>query len=80
METIIVKPKSTEEAEEVLSVLKRMNVEAEILQHSSDAENTFRTKDEILDGIEQGAKEAAEFLQGKRELRSAKAFLNELRG
>lgn len=37
-----------------------------------------RSKEEILDGIEQGAKEAAEYLQGKRELRSAKEFLNEL--
>lgn len=37
-----------------------------------------RSKEEILDGIGQGAKEAAEYLQGKRKLRSAKEFLNEL--
>jgi len=70
METIIVKPKNAEQAKEVLEVLKKLKVKTEVYRD--------RTKEEILNGIEQGAKEAAEYLQGKRKLRSAKEFLNEL--
>jgi cell division protein FtsX len=70
METIIVKPKNAEQAKEVLEVLKKLKIKTEVYPD--------RTKEEILNGIEQGAKEAAEYLQGKRKLRSAKEFLNEL--
>lgn len=70
METIIVKPKNAEEAKEVLDFLTERKIETEVYND--------RTKAEILDGIEQGAKEAAEFLQGKRKLRNVKDFLNEL--
>lgn len=70
METIIVKPKNAEEAKEVLDFLKKRKISKEIYKE--------QTNEEILDSIEQGAKEAAEYLQGKRKLRSAKDFLNEL--
>lgn len=70
METIIVKPKNADQAKEVLNVLKKMKVKAEVYHD--------RTKEEILRGIEQGAKEVSEYLQGKRKLRSAKDFLDEL--
>lgn len=70
METIIAKPKNAQEARAILDFLTKMNVETEI--------QPVRTKEEILDGIEQGAKETAEYLQGKRKLRSVKDFLNEL--
>lgn len=70
MDTIIVKPKNAEEAKEVLDFLKKKKIRREVYKE--------RTKEEILDGIEQGAKEAAEHLQGKRQLRSLKEFLNEL--
>ena len=70
METIIVKPKDEKEAKEILRLLKKMKVKTEVYKE--------RTKKEILDGIEQGAKEAAEYIQGKRKLRSLKEFLNEL--
>jgi cell division protein FtsX len=70
METIIVKPKNPEQAKVVLEVLKKLKVKTEVYPD--------RTKKEILNGIEQGAKEAAEYFQGKRKLRSAKEFLNEL--
>lgn len=70
METIIVKPKNAEEAEEVLAFLKQKRIKKEVHKES--------TTKEILDGIEQGAKEATEYLQGKRKLRNAKDFLNEL--
>ena len=70
METIIVKPKNADEAKEVLEFLKKRKINKEIFKD--------RTKEEILTSIEQGAKEVAEYLQGKRQLRSAKDFLNEL--
>ena len=70
METIIVKPKDTEEAKEVLEFLKRRKIKKEIYRE--------RTKEQILKGIEKGAKEVSEYLQGKHQLRSAKEFLNEL--
>jgi hypothetical protein len=70
METIIVKPKNAEEAEEVLAFLKERRIKKEVYSE--------RTKKEILDGIEQGAKEATEYLQGKLKLRNAKDFLNEI--
>jgi len=70
METIIVKPKNAEEAKEVLEFLKKRKIKKEIYVE--------RTKDQILNGIEQGAKQVSEYLQGKRKLRSAKEFLNEL--
>ncbi len=70
METIIVKPKDAEQAKEILGLLRRMKVKAEVYPD--------RTKEQILDSIEQGAKEVAEYLKGKRKLRNAKDFLNEL--
>jgi hypothetical protein len=70
METIIVKPKNAEEVKEVLEFLKKRKIKKEVYRE--------RTKEQILKGIEQGAKEASEYLQGKRQLRSAKEFLNEL--
>jgi cell division protein FtsX len=70
METIIVKPKNADQAKEVLNVLKKMKVKAEVYQD--------RTKEEILDSIERGAKEAAEYLKGKRKLRNIQDLLNEL--
>jgi hypothetical protein len=70
METIIVKPKNAEEAKEVLEFLKKRKIRKEVYRE--------RTKEQILKGIEQGSKEVSEYLRGKRQLRSAKEFLNEL--
>lgn len=70
METIIVKPKSELEAKEVLAVLEKMKVEVEVYHD--------RTKEEILASIEQGAKEAADYLAGKIKLRNIKDLLDEL--
>ena len=70
METIIIKPKSDEELKEVLAVLKKMNVKTEVYKE--------RTKEEILDSIERGAKEAADYMEGKIELKDAKTLLDEL--
>ncbi len=70
METIIVKPKNAEEAKEVLEFLRKRKIKKEVYKE--------RTKEQILKGIEQGAKEVSEYLLGKRQLRSAKEFLNEI--
>lgn len=70
METIIVKPKTQEESEQVLRVLEQMNVDMEIYRE--------RTKDEILDSIERGAKEASDFIKGKIQLKDAQQLLDEL--
>ena len=70
METIIVKPKDEKEAKEILSLLKKMKVKTEVYKE--------RTKEEILDSIERGAKEVAEAIAGKRKLKDAKSLLDEL--
>jgi hypothetical protein len=70
METIIVKPKSEREAKEVMAVLEKMKIEAEVYHE--------RTKEEILDSIERGAKEAADHLAGKKKMRNINDLLDEL--
>ncbi len=70
MDTIIVKPKSTNEYKEVLSMLRKLKVKTEIYKASS--------KDEILKNIEKGAKSTAAFLKGKTRLQDAKDLLSEL--
>ena len=70
METIIVKPKNKEELNEVLSFLKKKKVKTELYKE--------RTKKEILDSIERGAKEVADHIRGKKKLKYAKSLLNEL--
>ena len=70
MDTIIVKPRTTDEYKEVISVLRKLKVKTEIYQE--------RTKEQIFKSIENGAKEAALFLKGKAKLQDAKALLSEL--
>ena len=70
METIIVKPKNDEEAKEVLALLKKMKVKTEVFKE--------RTKEEILNSIERGAKEVADYKAGKIQLKDARSLLDEL--
>lgn len=70
METIIVKPKNSEQFKEVLDFLKKKRVKNEVFKEP--------TKKEILNSIERGAKEAAEYLKGKRKLRNIQDLLDEL--
>ena len=70
METIIVKPKNAEEAKEVLEFLKKKRIKKEIYKE--------RTKEKILDSIERGAKQAADFIKGKIQLKDAQQVLDEL--
>ena len=70
METIIVKPKDEKESKEILSLLRKMKVKAEVYKD--------RTKKEILDSIERGMQEVADYKAGKIKLRDVKSLLDEL--
>jgi len=65
-----VKPKDAQEAKEVLDFLKKKKIRKEIFKE--------RTKTEILDSIERGAKQAADFIKGKIQLKDAQQLLDEL--
>ena len=70
MDTIIVKPRTTNEYKEIVTLLKKMRIKTEIYKDPS--------KEQILKSIEKGAKSAALFLKGKVDLQDVKALLNEL--
>lgn len=70
MNTIIVKPKSEAELQEVLGVLQKMNVPVELYRELSE--------EEVLASIEKGAAEAATHIKGRLILKEAKDLLNEL--
>ena len=70
MDTIIVKPRSSNEYKEVITLLRKMRIKTEIYKDPSE--------EEILKSIEKGAKRAALFLKGKAKLQDAKALLDEL--
>ncbi len=70
MDIIIVKPKSNDEYKEVIKLLRKLRVKTEVYKE--------RSKDDILNSIEKGAKEASLYLQGKIKLQVAKNLLSEL--
>jgi hypothetical protein len=70
METIIVKPDNIRQYKEVVDFLRKMKVKPEIYKEPS--------KQQVLKSIEQGAKEAAAFIKGRKKLKEAKELLSEL--
>jgi len=70
METIIIKPRSSRQYNEVISFLKKMKVKTHVYKEP--------TKEQILKTIENGAKSAAAFVKGKKKLKEAKDLLREL--
>lgn len=70
MDTIIIRPKNTDEYKEVLGLLRRLKIKTEIYKMPS--------KSQVLKSIENGAKEASAFLNGKIDLQDAKSLLSEL--
>ncbi len=70
MDTIILKPKNSNEYKEIISLLRKLKVKAEIYKEPS--------KEKILETIEKGANSAASFLKGKKKLQDAKFLLSEL--
>ncbi|MES1218777.1 MAG: hypothetical protein ABUT20_24950 [Bacteroidota bacterium] len=70
MQTIIVKSVSKTQHKEIIDFLKKMKVKTETYKEPS--------KQQVLKGIEKGAKEVAAFLKGRKELKEAKDLLREL--
>ncbi len=70
METIIVKSKDSKKTKALLDFLKKNRIKAEVYPEP--------TKEEILKGIERGAKDAAAFIKGKKKLKDVKELLREL--
>ena len=70
MDTIIVKPKSSNEYKEVIMLLRKLKVKTEIYKE--------RPKNKILKSIERGANEASLFLKREIQLQDAKSLLSEL--
>jgi hypothetical protein len=70
METIIIKPSSAAKSKLVLDFLKKEKISAKVYKEP--------TKDEILEGIEAGAKEVKLYMAGKIKLKDAQQLLDEL--
>ena len=70
METIIATPKNKAEAKAIIEFLKKMKVKADIYNEP--------TKTQVLKSIEQGAKEAKLYAEGKLKLKKVSALLDEL--
>lgn len=75
---IIIKPKDSAQAKEILEALKKMNVEAQL--HAGSIESIFEepNDEEILASIERGMQEVADYKAGKIRLNDAKSLLDEL--
>jgi len=70
MDTIIIKPKNTAEYKEVLGFLRKLKIKTEIYKTPS--------KNDVLKDIENGARNATLYLNGKIKLQDAKSLLSEL--
>lgn len=70
METIIIRSNNTAKSKIVLDFLKKEKIKAEVYKEP--------TKEQILKGIERGAKEVSLYLKGKIQLKDAKQLLSEL--
>ena len=77
METIIVKPKDSAQAKEILEALRKMNVEAKL--HAGSVESIFEepSDEKILASIERGMQEVEDYKAGKIQLKDAKSLLDE---
>ncbi len=76
MKTLLVKPKSKEEMELVSSFLKRKKISA-VVQKKENLKKK-KAKAEFLNSLEGRLKEVQLHLEGKIELKDARAILNEL--
>lgn len=75
METVVVRPRNSEELQLVTQVLKRMKIKAEVIE---PIPSKSQRKQAILDSVERGAKDVAAALRGEIKLRSARDVLDEL--
>ena len=70
METIIANPKNKAESKAIITFLKSLKVDVEVYEKPS--------KEDVLKSIEQGAKEAKMYIDGKIKLQNAFDLINEL--
>ncbi len=77
METIIIQPKNKKEFAFVSEFLERTKIKA-VVKKDKSAKANEKTKEEILDSIEQGYKQAQFHAAGKIKLKTAKELLDEL--
>jgi hypothetical protein len=78
METIIIQPKNKKELAFVSEFLERTKIKATVKKNRRKTAGGEKTKEEILDSIEKGYKEAQLHAAGKIKLKSLKEFLDEL--
>ncbi len=75
METLIVKPKNTEELLFVQMMLNRMKIKSEV----QELEKKKRLKKEFLDSFDRRVAEVNQAIRGEIELQSLDDFLDEIR-
>jgi hypothetical protein len=79
METIIIQPKNKKEFAFVSEFLDRTKIKATVKKSSKrNTASSAKTKEEILDSIERGYKQAQLHAAGKLKLQTLKEFLDEL--
>ncbi len=78
METIIIQPKNKKELAFVSEFLERTKIKATVKKNRKKSGGTQKTKEEILDSIERGYKQAQLHAAGKLKLKTAKELLDEL--
>jgi hypothetical protein len=78
METIIIQPKNKKELAFVSEFLERTKIKATVKKRKNKTVAAGKTKEEILDGIERGYKQAQLHAAGKLKLKTAKELLDEL--
>ena len=78
METIIIQPKNKKELAFVSEFLERTKIKATVKKSGKKAASGGRIKEEILDSIERGYKQAQLHAAGKIKLKTAKELLDEL--
>ena len=78
METIIIQPKNKKELAFVSEFLERTKIKATGKKSGKKTASGGRIKEEILDSIERGYKQAQLHAAGKIKLKTAKELLDEL--
>ena len=77
METIIIQPKNKKELAFINEFLQRTKIKGTVKKKKPESSSS-KTKEEILDSIERGYKEAQLHAAGKIKLNTLKEFLDEL--
>lgn len=75
MQTIVVKPRNSEELQLVTQLMKRMKIKADVVEQ---APSKAERKQQILNSIENNAHEVSAALRGEVQLKSARELLDEL--